>query len=209
MSVVSRPLVGSEHRRSESHRWCGYTRPFGARGHKAKSEGLEDIILFEEAGAEDLPIPNASFYVCVSFTVAQAVDADRMLGEMVRVTRSGGRIGVLARGDDLPYFINLLLRAEIIAKAEAPLGRPSNPAGCADASLYRRFHQVGLTKVKMFPYLTAETDLPRLRSLKVEALSRLTPEEAEEWRITVTERQADGTLFIAVPFHCALGTKPA
>ncbi len=55
----------------------------------------------------------------MSFTVMQAVDADRMLREMMRVTKPGGRIGVLANAVDRPQIINLPLRAELKAKAEA------------------------------------------------------------------------------------------
>ena len=120
-----------------------------------RRERLEGFIEFREAGAEALPFADNRFDVSMSFTVIQAVDADRMLGEMVQVTRPGGRIAVLANGNDQPYIINLSLRAEL--KAEAPRG--------ADASLYRRFRQVGLTGVRKFPQLATHVDLPRLRFL--------------------------------------------
>ena len=50
----------------------------------AQSEGLEGVVEFREASAEALPFPDSSFDVTMSFTVIQAVDADRMLGEMMR-----------------------------------------------------------------------------------------------------------------------------
>jgi hypothetical protein len=34
----------------------------------------------------------------------------------------------------------------------------------------------------------------------------LSPGEIEEWRKAIA--QAEGTFFIAEPFHCAVGTKP-
>jgi len=173
-----------------------------------RSEGLEGVIEFREASAEALPFPDSSFDVSMSFTVMQVVDADRMLGEMVRVTGPGGRIAVLGRGDDRPYIINLRLRSELKAKAEASRGGGSNPQGCRDASLYRRFHQAGLTQVKMFPQLATYTDRTRLQFMQGEILSALTPEEAEEWRTAVAEAESEGTFFIAEPFHCVVGTMP-
>ena len=174
----------------------------------ARSEGLEEVIKFQEASAEALPFPDSSFDVCMSFTVIQAVDANRRLGEMMRVTKPGGRIGILANAYDRPNIINIPLRAELKTKAEAQKGQLPNPRGCADASLYQRFYKVGLNQVKMFPQLAIYTDRARLRFMKAEILPALTPEEMEEWRIAVAEAEAEGTYFIAEPYHCAVGTKP-
>ena len=176
----------------------------------ARSEGLEGAIEFREGSAEDLPFPDNSFDVSMSFTVIQIVDADRMLGEMVRVTRPGGRVAVLGRADDWPNIINLAVRSELKTKAEAQWRdqTPHNPLGCDDASLYRRFYQVGLTQVKMFPQLAIYTDRPRVQRIQQnQILPVLTPEEAEEWRTAVAGAEAEGTFFIAEPFHCAVGTK--
>ena len=174
----------------------------------ARSEGLEGVIEFREAGAEDLPFPDDSFDVSMSFTVIQAVDADRMLGEMMRVTKPGGRIGILANAADRSKIINLPLRAELKAKAEAAQGGAANPLGCRDASLYRRFYQAGLIKVKIFPQLATHTDSVRLRFMQSDIFPALNPEEMQEWRAAVAEGETEGTYFIAEPFHCAVGTKP-
>lgn len=174
----------------------------------ARSEGLEGVIDFREASAEALPFPDSSFDVSLSFTVIQAVDADRMLGEMMRVTKPEGRIGVLANAVDRPQIINLPLRAELKAKAEAARGGASNPRGCNDASLYQRFHQVGLTQVGMFPQLATYTDRLRLQNMQGDVFPALTPEEMEEWRAAVVKGEAEGTFFIAEAYHCAVGTKP-
>ena len=42
-------------------------------------------------------------------------------------------------------------------KIEGVRNQRHNELGCNDASLYRRFHQAGLTKVKMFPQLAIFT----------------------------------------------------
>ena len=35
----------------------------------------------------------------------------------------------------------------------------------------------------------------------------LSPAELAEWHTAVTQAEAEGTFFIALPFHCAAGTK--
>ena len=153
-------------------------------GALARSEGLDGVIEFREGSAEALPFPDNSFDVSMSFTVIQLVDANQMLAEMVRVTKPGGRVGVVGRGDDRPNMINLPVRAELRAKAEAQRDQePHNPQGCDDASLYRRFHQAGLTEVKMFPQLAVYTDRTRLQFMNQNQIFPvLDPEEMEEWR---------------------------
>ena len=174
----------------------------------ARSEGLEEAIEFREARAEALPFPDSSFDVSMSFTVISFGDADLMLSEMVRVTRPGGWIAVLTGGYDRPTIINLPLRAELKTKAEAPRGGASDGPGCADASLYRRFYQAGLTQVRMLPQLANNTDKLRLRFMEAEIFTNLTPEEMEEWQAAVSEAEAEGTFFIAELYHCAVGTIP-
>ena len=56
----------------------------------ARSAGLADAIMFQEGNAEALPFPDDSFDVTLSCTVMEEVNADRMLAEMLRVTRPGG-----------------------------------------------------------------------------------------------------------------------
>ncbi|MFB3091800.1 MAG: methyltransferase domain-containing protein, partial [Dehalococcoidia bacterium] len=157
-----------------------------------------------------LPFPDRSFDLAMSFTVMQYVDADQMIREMMRVIKPGGRVAVLARGDDQPNIINAPLRAELKAKAESQRTERYNELGCNDASLYRRFHQGGLTQVKMFPQLvvfTASSDGARLEDMHDRILPTLNVEEAEEYRSAVAQAQADGSFFLAEVFHCAVGTK--
>ena len=177
----------------------------------ARKEGLEGTVDFREGSAEALPFPENSFDVTMSITVIEEVDARRMLAEMVRVTRPGGRVAVIARAMDMPFLINLRLPPELQAKAGAPgvLGSVAAP-GCADASLYRRFHEAGLTQVKMFPQLPAfDSSAPSLlQFMQNGILGRLTEEEARQWRSARAEAEAEGTFFMTWPHHCAVGTKP-
>jgi ubiquinone/menaquinone biosynthesis C-methylase UbiE len=170
---------------------------------------LEGVVEFREGSAEALPFPENSFDVAMSSTVIQRVDAERMLREMVRVTKPGGRVAVVGHAHDLPRWVNVALPAELKAKVEAPgwASDRGHHLGCDDASLYRRFHQAGLTQVKMFPQFAA-FDASRLQSLQGEILPTLPPDAVQEWRNAVAQAAAAGTFFIATPFHCAVGTKP-
>ena len=173
----------------------------------ASKEGLTDVIEYQEGDAEALPFPDACFNITTSTTVMERVDADRMLEEMIRVTKPGGRVAVLVQATDRSRLVNLPLGAELKAKVETNRGLPGRERGCADASLYRRFHQAGLGQVKMLPQL-AVFGREHMASLQDNLLATLNREEEEDWRAAVIQVEAEGTFFIADPFHCAVGTKP-
>jgi ubiquinone/menaquinone biosynthesis C-methylase UbiE len=176
----------------------------------ARKEGMEGIIEFREGRAEALPFPASSFDVAMSSTVIQRVDADQMLREMVRVTKPGGRVAVVGHAHDMPRWVNLELPAELKARVEAPgwASDRGHQQGCDDARLYRRFRQAGLRQVKMFPQFAAFEERSRLQSLQGDILPTLTPDAAQEWHHAVAQAEAEGTFFLATPFHCAVGTKP-
>jgi SAM-dependent methyltransferase len=122
------------------------------------AEGMTNRITFQEGDAEALPLDSDSFDITLSFTVMEEVDADRMLAEMVRVTRPGGRVGVVVRATDMPRFLNVPLPAELRSK-ELVISPPyfgTGERGCGDASLYRRFVDAGLTNLEMGPQLAPD-----------------------------------------------------
>jgi ubiquinone/menaquinone biosynthesis C-methylase UbiE len=176
----------------------------------ARQEGLEGAIEFRDGNAEALPFSDNSFEVAMSVTVIEETDADRMLTEMVRVTKPRGRVAIIARAADMTFPMNLPLSGNLKTKLEAPgaMGQGS-PQGCADASLYRRFRQAGLTRVKMFPQLAAfdRADPTVLDYLQGFLLQKLNQDEANEWLAARAEADALGTFFMAWPHHCAVGTK--
>jgi SAM-dependent methyltransferase len=176
----------------------------------ARREGLEGVVEFREGSAEALPFPENSFDVVMSSTVIQRVNADRMLREMVRVTKPGGRVAVVGHAHDMPRWVNLALPAELKAKVEAPgwASDRGHQLGCDDASLYQRLHQAGLTQIKKFPQFAAFDERSRLQTMQGEILPTLPPDAVQEWRNAVAQAEAAGTFFIATPFHCAVGTKP-
>lgn len=177
----------------------------------AARERLADLIDLRQGSAEAVPLPDGFSDVSLSCTVAEEGDADQMFGELVRITKPGGRIGVIVRAIDRGCWVNLPLDAALKAKVEMPgtIGGGVNPGGCADASLYQRFHALGLQELRCFPQIVAvRPGSPRLTRYQQQILSALSPAEAETWRRAVEAAERDGTFFIAQPFHCAVGTKP-
>jgi len=174
----------------------------------AAKEGLADIIGFQEGDVEALPFPDNHVDAAVSFTVLEEGNADRMVSELVRVAKPGGRVAVIVRATDIPLVVNVPLPPELKAKAQIPRGFVGEH-GCADASLYRRFQQAGLTDIQMFPQFAAlaQPQTPQAQFAHGSILGALTAEETEEWHAGMAQAVADGTYFIAQPFHCAIGTK--
>jgi SAM-dependent methyltransferase len=185
----------------------------GEAASLAKQAGFGDQISFREGHAEAIPLPENSVDVALSFTVMEEGDADRMLAELVRVTKPDGRVGVIVRALDMPSWVNAPLSATVRAKADLPgmVSGGVTAAGCADTSLYRRFHAAGLTGLTCFPQFAVPSpaEVSRIAIIKQRILATLTAAEAAEWRSAVAQAEADGTFFFAAPYHCAVGTKPA
>jgi SAM-dependent methyltransferase len=176
----------------------------------AKQAGFADRISFQEGHAEAIPLADGSVDVALSFTVMEEGDADRMLAELVRVTRPGGRIAAIVRSLDIPPWTNAALSQAVRAKVDAPGRRDVAPSGCADASLYQRFRRAGLVGLTCFSQLTSvdASQASRIAVMKQRILGSLTEEESAEWESAVAQAEADGTFFIATPHHCAVGVKP-
>ena len=173
----------------------------------AAKEGVHDIIEFREGNADGLPFADNSFHLAMACTVLDEGDANRMLAEMVRVTEPGGYVAIIVHGEDMPWLVNLNLRRELKAKVEAPRGFLTEGT-CADSSLYRRMRDAGLVQRRMLPQLAALTAPFSYYYLnRLEA--SLSGEERHEWRAAMAQAETEETLFIAQPFHGALGTKPA
>lgn len=172
----------------------------------ATKDGLAGHIEFREGNAEALPFPDNSFDVAMSATVMELLDADRMLREMVRVTRPGGRVGIVVRAVDMHSFVNVPVRAELKMKIAALPNGLAGAKGCADGSLYQRFCNAGLQNVQMLPQLATYAGA-RAHAADERIEAALSPAELAEWHTAVTQAEAEGTFFIALPFHCAIGTK--
>lgn len=178
----------------------------------ARRDGLLDRIDFGEGQAEALPLPDGAVDVALSSTVFEAGDAERMLSEIVRVTRPGGRVGIIVRAVDMPFWVNLPLDPALKTKVDAPgiIGGGAAPGGVADMTLYSRLAALGLTGLRCFPQLVSVVPgSERIERYQQQILAALTPTEAATWRQAVAAVEADGTFFISQAYHCAVATKPA
>ena len=127
------------------------------------------------------------------------------------MTRPGGRVGIVVRAIDMPFWVNLPLDPALKAKVDAPgiIGGGAAPGGVADMSLYRRLAALGLTNLKCFPQMVAVVPgSERIERYQQQILAALTAAETEAFRRAVAQAEADGTFFIAQAYHCAVGTKP-
>jgi ubiquinone/menaquinone biosynthesis C-methylase UbiE len=178
----------------------------------AQKAGLEDVINFREGNGESLPFQDNTFDFSFSVTALEEGDADKMISEMIRVTKPGGRVGAIVRALDIPFVINLPLRPDLKKKAEGFPNGLVDEKGCADASLYRRFRQAGMTEVKGSPqFATYDKTSPRttLGHLLALTFNRLNQDEQSEWSKAMSAKEAEDSFFISGPHHCVIGTKPS
>ena len=174
----------------------------------AQREGLAERMTFQEGSAEAIPLAADSVDVALSITVMEEGDAHRMLAELLRVTRPGGRIAAVVRSLDMPWWVNVPLSPALRAKVDRPgfIGTAgADQAGCADAGLYRRFSTAGLSNLTFLPQLVAVTpgiEPARLAAFESQIVTGLTAEEKVEWQTGAAAAKTDGTFFIASPFLC-------
>lgn len=176
----------------------------------AKSDGVDHVVHFAPGNAEALPFPANHFDVVISTTVLEEVDADQALSELVRVTKPGGRIGVIVRALDIPRTINAPLRQELKSKVEAITETERDEGkACASATLYRRFRHPHLTNIRGWPQpaVFANPHGYVEKVLQNMVLSQISAEEAAEYRHGVAQAIAEETFFITWPHHCVVGVK--
>lgn len=175
----------------------------------AADVGVGSQIRFGQGSALSLPFAERTFDRVFSVTVLEECDADRAIAEMVRVTKPGGRIGIVVRAIDLPQWWNLPLPPGLQAKTAIP-PQSVGQGGVADASLYARMRRAGLIDLVPFPSLITldRTDGPIWRYREDHILSLLRPDEAEVWRTARASALAEGVLMQSHALHCAVATKP-
>jgi SAM-dependent methyltransferase len=174
----------------------------------ADSEGVSSRLEFKEGSAEAIPFPDTEFDIAFSSTVMEEVDADRMLSEMVRITKPGGRVAVIVRAVDRGQWTNLALPEELKRKVEAYSGSKSE-LGCADASLTQRFHDAGLKDIRGGPAWGWVTPADAWwKNVGTQMLASLSEAENEMWNAALAKAAAERLpVWVARPFHCAVGVK--
>lgn len=173
------------------------------------AQDLDGRIRFTHGNAETLPFADGSYDCVFSVTVLEECDAERAIAEMVRVTRPGGRIGIVVRALDMRQWWNLDVPEALRHKVERP---PYSVArnGVADRSLYRRMRRAGLEDLVCVPTLVTldRPGGPIWRNREDAVLSLLDPDEVSVWQRLRDEAESEGLLFMAHPLHCAVGSKP-
>jgi SAM-dependent methyltransferase len=183
--------------------------PFLLREAAELAGELGARIRFASGSATALPFPDQTFDCVFSITVLEECDAEQAIAEMLRVTRPGGRIGIVVRAIDLPQWWNLKLPPAIRAKVDVP-PQSVGPEGVADASLYPRLRRAGVADLVGFPALVTldDPDGPIWRYREDHVLSQLTPDETQTWHAARAAALAAGPLLQATALHCAVGKKP-
>jgi SAM-dependent methyltransferase len=173
------------------------------------AQGQDGTIRFTHGNAEALPFADASYDCVYSVTVLEECDADRAIAEIQRVTRPGGRVGLVVRALDMQQWWNLDTPEELRRKIERP---PYSVArnGVADKSLYRRMRRAGFEDLVCFPSLVTldRPGGPIWRNREDVVLSVLDADEVPLWRRLREAALSEGLLFMAHPLHCAVGRKP-
>ena len=180
-----------------------------ARALAAKDD-LGETITFEVTNAETLSFSDAHFDVAISCTVLEEGHADRMLSELARITKSEGRVVVMTRAIDMQWWVNLPVPDELRSKLNglgSRTGAGVGNDGCADVSLYPRFLRAGLTPLMMGPQFAIYKEGERLNGVLDRLLALLSMSDARICRDAVRQAKTDGTVFVAEPFHCAVGVK--
>lgn len=171
-----------------------------------------DAIRFVEANGEALGFADAAFDVVYCCTVLEEGDADRMIEEMVRVLRPGGRLVAVTRCVDVDWWANIDVPDAVrrrVGSIGPAAGSGLGAGGCADASLYGRLRRQGLDLRYMGPQFAMYRPGRRLDDVLDRLLAPLANDERALCGDAIARGSADGTLFVAEPFHCAVAVKPA
>jgi SAM-dependent methyltransferase len=172
-----------------------------------EAEGYGSVIEVREGDATALPFDDESFDAAYSATVFEEIDADAGIAELVRVTKPGGRIGVIVRSNDLPQFWRLDLPPAVLSELNKPQSGPVAEGGCADASLYERFEAAGIQDVEALPTWGAERPPTWWLTIST-ARARLSLSDAALYDQALESGCRDRTAMVSEPFHLAVGTRP-
>jgi ubiquinone/menaquinone biosynthesis C-methylase UbiE len=181
------------------------------RRHDGERAAAGASVTFRLGDALGLPYPDGAFDVCRAETVLQHVgDTRRAVGEMVRVTAPGGRVGALEFDQGsamLDHPDQQTTRAILNAFSD------SMACGWIGRQLPRLFRQAGLTEVSVDPFVIVGA-AQAFRALLAPAVARLhaaqvlTAEQVDKWWATLSRLDDDGDFFGGTVVFVVTGTRP-
>ncbi len=169
---------------------------------------------FKVASAHELPFPDDYFDACTAERLfVHLTEPGRVLAEMVRVLKPGGRL-VVREGDlDL---VGIDASDKVTTRAVATFFADSVRNGWAGRQLFRLFEAANLADVALHPHPMTLTSFDVLNALlpfegTVQVMAqngKLAPEAASAWIADLRERDAAGRFFACILGFIAFGRKP-
>ena len=181
---------------------------------RAQEEGLAARLDFQVGDSRSLGLPDGSFDAAVAHTLLSHVeDPLAVLGEMARVVRPGGTIGIF----DGDYA------SMTFASADAQSGRHTD-AAIVEAiatsprvmrDMPRLLREAGLQLQAAFPHVVADIGKADFFSGTIPSFVKLLPRagamseaQAAQWAADMLARSEQGTFFGATNFYSYVARRP-
>ncbi|MBI2460933.1 MAG: methyltransferase domain-containing protein [Candidatus Rokubacteria bacterium] len=179
-----------------------------------RAAGLGSRLAFRIGEGAALPYPDGGFDAAMAVTVLLHLpDGERVLREMIRVTRPGGRVAVLDQD-----FGTLALDHEDRALTRRILDAHTDryyADGWSGRALLRHLRAAGLHRVRLRPFVVMETVYdPYTRSMlerRVECCRRwrlIDRAEGRRWLEAVEARARERSFFLSLNYYGAVGVRP-
>jgi ubiquinone/menaquinone biosynthesis C-methylase UbiE len=178
---------------------------------RRRVSGLDLTISLDTGDAATLPYQDASFGACRAATVLQHVpNASKVIREMIRVTRPGGRVAALEFDQDSTMLdhpdrdtTRVILQSFGDAMANGWIGR----------QLPRMFRQAGLTDLSVTPVVNLGEPamfqaMVRSHVNRLCADNVLTASQAASWWHALERQAADGHFLVGAVIFVVAATRP-
>ncbi len=173
----------------------------------AAEDGVESQVDFRAGDSHRLELPDAEFDAVVAHTLFSHLDDPRsVLGEIVRVMKPGGKVGIFD-GD----YASLTFATDDPAEGKAA-DEVIHGAVVTNPRVMRQMpqllHDAGLELLAAFPYVVAEMGRADFWESAIQSLAKLLPKagamtdsEASEWAAGMSRRSDQGTFFGASNYY--------
>jgi len=172
-----------------------------------------DRIELREGDVQALPFGDAEFdVVLASTTLAHVPDAQRAIREMVRILRSGGRIGIFEQDTD-SYLISHPDRA-LTRRVVAAYTDHGYADGWLARGLPHLLAEVGVRDVRIRAFATVETDIEGFYSTRAERAAdtavragAISEDERQLWLEAIRAERASGSFVAGMTFLFVWGSR--